>query len=456
MNTYPAVALLKNRKSYTGLFLAGLVNGIGDRFSQVAMLSLLLTLTGSGMAVGITMGIRIIPYLLLAPLGGFLAGKLPRKAVLMTTDLLRAPVALSFLLVHSAKDLWIIYTASFILAAGEALYAPVRKSSIPLLVNRKELITVNSLEQVLLGFVLIIGAISGGIAAVWLGAAFSFIFNAISFLITAAIISGISFVPVERDRKENWEAGPGPEGFGLPESIQEQVLEPRGSVGAKIKAEKTAKNRKGRKSMLGLPFSLFATSLPLQVALGFEFLVPLFNGMENVLISVYAVKEYGMGDLGVGLLYGAIGIGLSLSFAAGRFTAKRLLPGALFGLLMEGLLLIGISITPQFWMAFALYIPLTFAGGFGNASLDTLLMREIPQHRQGMVFGFLAAAGNSLVGLSMLAGGWLLDWLEPRSVGRLTGGAYMAIALLLTCYYWFGRLRLRKALAKEKEGSLKV
>ncbi|MDT3428512.1 hypothetical protein J2Z22_004104 [Paenibacillus forsythiae] len=67
---------------YYRLFAAGIINGNGDRFSQVAMLSMILQLTGSGMAVGLSLGVRLIPYLALAPLGGFLGGRLPRKTVL--------------------------------------------------------------------------------------------------------------------------------------------------------------------------------------------------------------------------------------------------------------------------------------------------------------------------------------------------------------------------------------
>ena len=61
--------LLHAEPDYRQLFMAGLVNGIGDRFSQVAMLALILGTTGSGLAVGLALGLRVFPFLLLAPLG---------------------------------------------------------------------------------------------------------------------------------------------------------------------------------------------------------------------------------------------------------------------------------------------------------------------------------------------------------------------------------------------------
>jgi MFS family permease len=132
------ISVIREEKQYRKLFLAGVVNGIGDRFSSVAVLAMLLQLTGSGLAVGMTLSIRLIPFVFFGPLGGWLADRFPRKKILVTTDLFRIVVALSFLMVHSKDDLWIIYLSSFLLAAGEAIYSPARKSAIPLLSSREQ------------------------------------------------------------------------------------------------------------------------------------------------------------------------------------------------------------------------------------------------------------------------------------------------------------------------------
>lgn len=101
---------------------------------------------------------------------------------MMTTDLFRGLAALAFLSVHSPEDIWIIYGVSTLLACGEALYAPARKSSIPLLVHPSELLKVNSLEQVMSGLVLVVGAAAGGIISALFGPQAAFILNAASFL----------------------------------------------------------------------------------------------------------------------------------------------------------------------------------------------------------------------------------------------------------------------------------
>ncbi|WP_306792891.1 MFS transporter [Neobacillus paridis] len=78
-----------------------------------------------------------MPYLIFAPIGGRLADRFSRKNILVTTDLVRIVFALSFLMVHGKEDLWIVYVSTFMLAAGEAIYSPTRKSAIPQLVYKE-------------------------------------------------------------------------------------------------------------------------------------------------------------------------------------------------------------------------------------------------------------------------------------------------------------------------------
>jgi MFS family permease len=410
MDNQSTAAIFKGQKGYSRLFAAGLINGIGDRFTSVAVLALVLQLTGSGMAVGISLGVRLLPYLFLAPLGGVLGSKLPRKSIMIVTDVLRVPVALAFLWVDGVDKLWLLYMASFLLAAGEAIYSPVRKSSIPLLVTKESLLTVNGLEQLMSGCVLILGALSGGIASMWFGPEAAFLMNAVSFLVAAILIYGIDFPqPVHR--------------------VNEDKREIDCSDAIRTKA-----NRQQKTSQLRALWIVIGGSITLQVIFGYELLVPMLNGLDNVLISVYAVQEFQAGDLGVGAFYAALGIGLSLSFFAGRYVTKGLLTVAIGGLLIEGLLLMSISISHHFAIAFLLYILLSFAGGTGNACLDTLVMRETPSTMQPVIFGLLSAVGNTLLGLSMLLAGWLLEWVEPRALGFAGGAGFSGIAILLAGY----------------------
>ncbi|KWX76527.1 MFS transporter [Paenibacillus jilunlii] len=418
-----AAALKRKSKGYSRLFAAGLVNGIGDRFSSVAMLALILQVTGSGMAVGISLGMRVLPFLFMAPLGGMLAGRLPRKTIMMAVDLLRVPVALSFLWVDGADKLWLLYAGSFIMAAGEALYSPVRKSSIPLLAGPDSLHKINSLEQLMTGCVLILGAFTGGLVSLWWGPEMAFVANAASFLMAALLVWGISFpADLASDTGRTGDVNPA-----------EPVL------------ERSHLKRTGRWQSLKI---LIGGSQVLQIILAYELLVPVINGWDNVLISVYAVQVFHAGDVGVGAFYAALGIGLSLSFFAGRLLKRRLLGIALAGLLLEGILLMCISGSRHFGVAFVLYILLSLCGGIGSACLDTLVMRETPAAQQPVVFGILSALGGSLIGLSMFSAGWLLEVMEPRTLGFAGGAGFAGAALLLGVLAWL--LHYRKRIPREQ------
>ncbi|WLR52955.1 MFS transporter [Bacillus tianshenii] len=185
------MGILKHEQVYRKLFYAGIINGVGDRFSQVAVLALLLKLTGSGMAVGIILAIKLIPTLFFSPLAGVLADRYSRKNILMVTDFARIFFALSFLFVSGTEEIWIIYVGTFFLSIGEAIYQPVRKAMIASVVHREYLMKVNVYEQVMVGVVLVIGSFFGGVLSYYLGEQITFLLNGFSFFTAGFFISRV-------------------------------------------------------------------------------------------------------------------------------------------------------------------------------------------------------------------------------------------------------------------------
>lgn len=374
-------------KSYRKLFYAGVINGIGDRFSQVALLALILQMTGSGLSVGITMALRMIPFLFFSPLSSGLARKIGRKNILIVTDLARGVLALSFLAVNNPSDIWIVYVASFMLASGEAIYAPIRKSSIPAIVSSKSLKDINGWEQVLIGIVLIIGALSGGIVSYFLGAKAAFLLNIVSFFAAGWILSTLP------------------------------------SLGGEIENEITSKPDSEKFSEL-LP--VIAASSFLLMLMMFELIIPLINGIENVLLSVYAVETFEKADLGVGIFYSVLGLGLMISPLLTKMVKKRFLLFSFICIIGEGLFLTSISQTKAFWVAAVLFGVTAIFSGVGNALLDTVAMETIPSKWHGMYFGITSMLSNTFIGVSMFLTGMALEWFDPRLVGMLGGIMYIA------------------------------
>lgn len=398
-------SVLKQEKQYKKLFLAGLVNGIGDRFSQVAVLSLLLSLTGSGIAVGVTFAIRLIPYLFFGPLGGLLADRYSKKAIMVFTDIVRILFALTPLLVRDANDIWLIYLSSFLLAAGEALYAPARMSLIPQLVHKDRLLEVNGLEQAKLGFVLICGSIVGGVVAATVSINATFIINALSFLLSAVLLYGV-----------------------------------------KISGMRIANHTKDATSYTSLFFDIrmiFGKSAFLRAMVVALFLWPIGDGIFNILISIYAVKVFGMGEMGIGLLYGALGVGLVLGSSISSRVSSWMKLAAVMAVIFEGIFNMSISQSPRFWIIALLFIFSAMCSAVGNACNETILMNAIPNQIRGRFFGLVSSIQNSLLGCAMLVAGFVLEVMDPRLLGLLGGGIFVIVGFGFFIVLYKGCVKLR-------------
>ncbi|PFO09740.1 hypothetical protein COJ85_01020 [Bacillus sp. AFS076308] len=124
-----------------------------------------------------------------------------------------------------------------------------------------------------------------------------------------------------------------------------------------------------------------------------------------------------------------LGIGLTLSYSVANRLRKNFLVTGLVCLMLEGTFLLLLSRTHLVVFAFLLFCLVAFMSGIGNACFDTVLMKEIPEEHQGVMFGLLATIGNTILGLSMFLAGVALDFVVPRLLGLIGGGAYILIAI---------------------------
>ncbi|WP_188455934.1 MFS transporter [Virgibacillus oceani] len=391
----------KQEKNYQKLFFSGIVNGIGNRFTQVAILTLLYQITGSGVAIGLLFAIRMAPFLLLAPVGGMLADRFSKKKILITIDLLRVPFALSPVLVQGPEHLWIVYVGAFCLAAGEALYVPTRMSSIPALVKNDRLLYVNAIEQIMVGVVLVAGSSTGGIISYLFGLDVPFILDGISFLISALLL---------------W---------------QLRISEPDDTVPQLVSKTKSS-------------WKLIISSSALIIFIIISLTMPIANGVDNVLMSVYALDVFKMGDLGVGLIYAFLGLGFIVSSFFSNMLKRKLVPLIVIFIALEGSGHILLSAVPNFVTALLTVLFITFVGGISNICLSTLTMKIVPRSKQGTFFGLTEMLSNTALGVSMGAAGFLLEVFDPRNLSLLAGMTY----ILFTGVY--AAMFLKVDLVKEK------
>ncbi|RAS65837.1 putative MFS family arabinose efflux permease [Lentzea atacamensis] len=123
------LAVLRNR-TYRHLFGAHVVALTGTGLATVALGLLAYDLAGAdaGAVLGTALALKMVAYVSVAPIAAALLGALPRRAVLVTLDLVRAGVAV---MLPWVDQVWQIYVLIFLLQAASAAFTPIFQATIP-------------------------------------------------------------------------------------------------------------------------------------------------------------------------------------------------------------------------------------------------------------------------------------------------------------------------------------
>ncbi|WP_070398444.1 MFS transporter [Hydrogenophaga sp. PML113] len=118
------------QRTYRHLFAAQVIALLGTGLATVALGLLAFDLAGqdAGMVLGTALAIKMVAYVGVAPVASALAQSLPRRAVLVGLDLVRAAVALALPFVD---QIWQIYALIFVLQAASAAFTPTFQATIP-------------------------------------------------------------------------------------------------------------------------------------------------------------------------------------------------------------------------------------------------------------------------------------------------------------------------------------
>lgn len=121
------------------------VSAFGDWMGTVAMMALVLDLTGSSTAVAGILVLRLLPAAIAGPVATRVTRRWDRRRVMLVSDLARAVVVA---MVPWVRAVWWVYTWSFLLEAGSLVFLPARDASVPFLVDDRDL---ESADGILLG-----------------------------------------------------------------------------------------------------------------------------------------------------------------------------------------------------------------------------------------------------------------------------------------------------------------
>ena len=115
--------LIRGNRNFRNLLAGQFISELGNWFNFIAGLGLVrLVSEASPTAAGIFFLARLLPFAVVSPIAGTFVDRFSRRQVMIWTDLARVFVALSFLLVGSADDLWIAYIGTALLSTFGAFF----------------------------------------------------------------------------------------------------------------------------------------------------------------------------------------------------------------------------------------------------------------------------------------------------------------------------------------------
>lgn len=117
-------------RTYRHLFAAQVIALIGTGLMTVALGLLAFRIAGenAGAVLGTALAIKMVAYVLVAPVVGGLAGRLPRRTFLVAMDLTRAAVAIALPFID---QVWEVYVLIFVLQSASAAFTPTFQATIP-------------------------------------------------------------------------------------------------------------------------------------------------------------------------------------------------------------------------------------------------------------------------------------------------------------------------------------
>ncbi|HWR53141.1 MAG TPA: MFS transporter, partial [Bryobacteraceae bacterium] len=284
------VSLLRDNRNYRYAWMGQVVSEVGDHFNTIAVFSLAMAATKSGLVVTGIMLARGLPAVLAGPVAGVLLDRMDRKRIMILSDLVRAVVAALFILTVRYPEPWLMFLLSGMLMFASPFFTSGRASILPSIATEKELHTANSVTQITQWTTLTIGTLLGGASVMRFGYDWAFVLNTASFLFSAFSISRLrapagSFRPRSRALTET------------------AVVRPWHEYA------------EGLRYMRATPLILGIGVINIGWATG--------GGAAQILFTLFGEVVFNRGAAGIGEIWGCAGIGLLAGGIFGHWYGKR-------------------------------------------------------------------------------------------------------------------------------------
>ncbi|MFZ1804613.1 MAG: MFS transporter [Nitrospira sp.] len=181
---------------------------VADGVSKLALLWFVYSITGSALQTTVIGLLQTLPPIVLGPVIGVVVDRLPKKAILICSDLARAVLIGLVPCWVSVESFTVqsLYVLTFLNGIATAMFVPTLSSSVPLMVKKKQLTAANALLQGTTSLGIIIGPVVSGLGIAFSGSQDVLCINAVTYLASAAFLfplrlsAGMTTSPPERRR----------------------------------------------------------------------------------------------------------------------------------------------------------------------------------------------------------------------------------------------------------------
>ena len=174
-----------------------MVSQVGDGISKLALLWFVYSVTGSPLKTSIIGLLQTVPAIALAPIIGVAVDRLPKKSLLIVSDLVRA-VVIGLIPCWMPVDTFTVsslYILVTLHAVATAVFGPALTAAIPSLVVPSQYTSANALLQTTTSLGIIMGPALSGLGIAALSSQEVLCLNALTYVISAACFMPIRFVP---------------------------------------------------------------------------------------------------------------------------------------------------------------------------------------------------------------------------------------------------------------------
>ena len=361
---------------FARLYMAQTINLVGESLTWLGLALLAFELAGekSGTILAGALTLRVLAFVILAPIAGAIADQIDRKRLMITTHLIRMGIVC---LLPFISQPWHIYAIVFSLNVFYAFFTPTYKATIPLVTTADECpkaIALSSATYQLLG---VLGpGLAGGIAA-WVGTRQVFFLDAMTFLVAAILIATLpghlrAADYGAADKKKNTKA-----------------------VKTVIRNVRTGTN------------CLF-TDPPIRYALMLQLIAAIAGAQILVNTVGYVQGTLELGKLEYGWVMAAFGIGATLTSISLGNAKKKRSPILLTSI---GGILVTLTLMTANLVGFNILLLLWALAGMGdtlvNVPTQTLIASRVAKEAQGRVYGAQFAWSHFWWALAYPLAGWL-------------------------------------------------